>query len=225
MTVDIIVTPQEKTIIENLTLLKVDHIVQPLDIGDIHIQKNNKVEIIIERKAKKDLLQSIVNSNRYNDQKRRMRETGIPFHNIIYLIEHFDEHPIAWSAITNTYYRDNMSIMMTKNSKQSALWLSYMKKTMEKHTPGERDEEMSQVFIDKKKKSISEHDWFMHSLTLIKGVSVSIAKEIVKKYPTYQDLYSEYKQNGPNALCNLKINGRCYPKITQRISKCIFHIE
>ena len=220
----LVVTPQEKSILHELDILGVPYEVCPLDIGDIHIKKNGQTEIIIERKAKKDLLQSIHGSNRYHDQKRRMRETGIPLHNIIYLVEQYHEHPTAWAAITNTLYRDKMSIMMTKHAKQSAVWLRYLKQSMEKHDQGSRDTETSEVCIDKKKKHVQPDEWFMHALTLVRGVSVPIARSIVQQYPTYTDLYEVYKKGGRKALCKTKFNGRCYPTITQRIAEYVFNL-
>lgn len=221
----LIITPQEKQIIFEIRKLNIPYTIQPLTIGDIQIYKKNVPEIIIERKSKNDLKASI-HSNRYKDQKYRMLDTGIQRHNIIYLIEDMKGNEAnVWGAICNTLYRDQISVFKTKSPHESALFLQYLMKSVEKNNcykcnsinNGEQ-EEYKEIMIDQKKKSIDNTNWFMTSLSLIKGVSKQIAEKIVEEYANYEKLNKAYNENGEYALCNLQIGKRKLGKVlSQRI--------
>lgn len=223
----LIVTPQEKDIIFQLRQLDIEFSIEPLVIGDIQIYKNDTPHIIIERKAKTDLKASI-HSNRYHDQKYRMLDTGIGRHNIIYLIENQQgDQDNVWSAITNTLYRDQLSVFKTKSVKESALFIRSLFQSVKKHdcfTPSSlKNEEHKEVFIDQKKKEITNDNWFCMALTIIKGVSKNMAKTITDQYKSYNELEKVYIQHGDTVLSDIQIGKRKIGKVvSKRICATLF---
>ena len=83
----IIITPGEKTLLEEFNNRKITIITENLLVGDAHI-RNEKGELvyIFERKAKSDLEASI-KDGRYHEQKNRLIETGLCRKQIVYVIE------------------------------------------------------------------------------------------------------------------------------------------
>ena len=85
--------------------------------------------LLIERKTFSDLLSSI-RDGRYKEQSHRLSySSGVPSHNIIYLLEGMfsqtkenDRHTIM-SCITSLNYFKGFSVMRTANVKESAEWL------------------------------------------------------------------------------------------------------
>jgi len=219
----LIVTPQEKDIIFQLRQLDIQFSVEPLVIGDIQLYKNGTPHIIIERKAKTDLKASI-HSNRYHDQKYRMLDTGIHRHNIIYLIENQQgDQANVWGAITNTLYRDQISVFKTKSPKESALFIRSLFHSIQKHdyfTNSETQAEYKEICIDQKKKDITNDNWFCMALSIIKGVSKNIAIAITTHYTSYTELQNVYIQNGDTVLSDIQIGKK---KLGKVLSKRICH--
>ena len=98
-----------------------------LPLGDIIIEDDNAIElIIIERKSLKDLLSS-VKDGRYEEQSYRLvHSSQINSHNIIYLIEGIltqlrpDEKKLVQSCITSLSYFKGFSIMRTGSMTETA---------------------------------------------------------------------------------------------------------
>ena len=113
---------------KNISLLR-----QVLPLGDILIKTGedfqNKDIILIERKSFPDLLSSI-RDGRYNEQSYRLTySSGLPLHNIIYLLEGMfsqtKEHDrkTIMSSITSLNYFKGFSVMRTANVRESAEWI------------------------------------------------------------------------------------------------------
>jgi ERCC4-type nuclease len=228
MEVNLIITPTETQLIEECKNQNIQYIEKPLLIGDIHIEKNGKVEYIIERKSKGDLYASIT-SGRYNDQKQRMRDSGIETYRIVYLVENLlyrkQQEKIIWSAITNTLYRDRMTVFQTKNIHESVKFLKSLLHTIQKETVGSRDAETATVNITQKKKHVTHDNWFSHSLTLIPRVSPIIATKILELYPSYDLLKSAYQLHGKDCLSDITIHSKRIGKLSQQIGECLFGHE
>ena len=85
--------------------------------------------LLIERKTFSDLLASI-RDGRYNEQSHRLTySSGLPSHNIIYLLEGMfsqtkeNDRKTIMSSITSLNYFKGFSVMRTANVKESAEWL------------------------------------------------------------------------------------------------------
>jgi len=105
-----------------------------LPIGDIIIETVEHKQIMcIERKSLSDLLASI-KDGRYDEQSYRLlNSTGLPPHNIVYIIEGmFSQIPkpkdkrIVYSAITSLNYFKGFSVMRTCSVNETAELLFYM---------------------------------------------------------------------------------------------------
>jgi len=108
---------------------------QVLVIGDILIKTDeDKDVLLIERKSFSDLLSSI-KDGRYEEQSYRLtHSSGIPMHNIIYLLEGMfsqlktlTEKKIIYSSISSLNYFKGFSVMRTANIRETAeliIWIS-----------------------------------------------------------------------------------------------------
>lgn len=101
---------------------------QVLALGDILIQTDdNKDVLLIERKTFADLNASI-RDGRYEEQSYRLtHSSGIPLHNIVYLLEgmisQVKDKKIMYSAMTSLYYFKGFSTIRTMNMQESAEWI------------------------------------------------------------------------------------------------------
>jgi len=98
-----------------------------LPLGDILIQTNEgNVQVLIERKSLTDLLASI-KDGRYEEQSYRLRHaSGIPSHNIIYLIEgvfstiSLKDKRTVLSAMTSIHFFKGFSILRSSSIAETA---------------------------------------------------------------------------------------------------------
>lgn len=111
------------------------HIIQitkkVLTLGDMVIEYNDgTVALLIERKTLLDLLSSIRDS-RYEEQSYRLvHSSGVPRHNIVYLIEGMmnqlslqKERDLVYSAATSLNHYKGFSVYRTVNVLETAQWL------------------------------------------------------------------------------------------------------
>jgi len=217
----IYVTPGETRLITAFENIETKINLENLFVGDIHIRNNDNTVYIIERKARSDLLSSIIDK-RYEEQKQRLIQTGIPLKNIIYILENIDEimnDPKTLGAITHTQHYDGMTVYITKNTDETAKYITKLAKTVSE-IPASND--TTPVCINIKKQSVTPETWFFYSLTLIKGCSPKIATAIIDKYSTFTKLRSAFEAD-KNCLNGIKINNRAVPKpVIARIYDCVF---
>lgn len=228
MSVNLIITPTETHLIEECNKQGIPVTLKPLLIGDIHIERNETIVYIIERKSKGDLYASIT-SGRYTDQKKRMRDSGIETHRIVYLIESLTyrthQEKIVWSAITNTLYRDRMTVFQTKNIHDTVKFLKSLINTIEKVYIGSRDTETSTINIVQKKKHVTKDTWFKYALVLIPRVSEAVADKIIEMYPDYESLKQAYTEHGVHCLSNITINSKRIGKLSEQIGNVLFNSQ
>lgn len=111
------------------------HIIQitkkVLTLGDMVIEYDDgTVAMLIERKTLLDLLSSIRDS-RYEEQSYRLiHSSGVPRHNIVYLIEGImnqlsqqKERDLVYSATTSLNHYKGFSVYRTVNVLETAQWL------------------------------------------------------------------------------------------------------
>jgi len=100
--------------------------VEPLDLGDIIIKRNDLDILVIERKTIQDLLASI-KDGRYEEQSHRLANaSSVPTHHVIYIIEGFIssinafEKKVVLSTLTSLNVFKGFSIMRTSNVHETA---------------------------------------------------------------------------------------------------------
>jgi ERCC4-type nuclease len=235
--IDLVITSNETKLIEkckenqNIKKYNINLCVENLLIGDIIIRYNNEIIYIIERKAGGDLYASI-KDGRYKEQKSRLISSGLNTKNIIYLLEdlHFINNTIEkilWSAISNTQFRDNMTIFQTKNIQESINYLINLCCSIQKFyiKPEIKDTTSNNkiVNINIKKTTINPDQWFKYSLTLIPKCSLNIAEKIFEKYPSIHLLIEEINKNGINCLSDIT-HGKSSRKLGKKLSNDICSI-
>lgn len=227
----IVITSTENLLIEAFKQHNINITVDNLLIGDVHIKHNDKVVYIIERKAKTDLDASI-KDGRYKEQKSRLIESGISVKNIIYLIEQLKipndlSKSRIWGAICNSQHRDGITVFQTKDINETVVYINTLAKSVEKFPPDEllnkENDSKSNVNVNIKKKTVSEKDWFLHSLTLIPKCSLNIAKVIIETYPTFKTLITAIEENGDTCLADLR-HGASQRRLGNKLSQEICNI-
>jgi len=102
-----------------------------LVLGDIVLEHSDgKTALLIERKTIPDLLASIRDS-RYEEQSYRLiHSSGVPRHNIVYLIEGImnqvtnpKDRVLVYSSITSLNYYKGFSIFRTASVQETAEWI------------------------------------------------------------------------------------------------------
>lgn len=206
MTTSIRVTPGEIVLITALEKKGVQFVKENLLVGDVHICHGEQAVVVIERKAKGDLAASI-KDGRYHEQKSRLFQTGIEPQRIIYIIEKIGvPSNMEWGAICNTQYRDRCTVFQTKSVEETADYIYYLSRAVEKfreETPGESKTSV-QVNVNLKKKSCAPEEWYTTSLTLIPKVSVNVAQVIAERYPKLSELKRALDEQGAEAISELK---------------------
>lgn len=163
-----------------------------LDVGDIQILKNNKIQIIIERKTLDDLASSIMDG-RYEEQKKRLynlKESGLK---IVYLIEgNFTEFYNPYSRIKtdtlkNIYLkfimRDKVQVIKTNNIHETIDMIKNLSVCIDKckfDIKHNKDININQGF---KKEVVQPENCFAYQLQLIPGISIPIGIGIAEHFP------------------------------------------
>lgn len=218
MSITIRVTPGESALIAALGKRQISFQRENLLVGDIHICRDDQPVIVIERKAKGDLAASI-KDGRYHEQKSRLFQTGIEPQRIIYIIERIGTPTnIEWGAICNTQYRDRCTVFQTKSVEETADYIYYLSRSIEKFYTEKPEEQSACVQVNIKKKSCAADEWFVTALTLIPKVSINVAQVIVEKYPKLSELKRAFDEQGHIAVSELKF-GASGRRIGEKLSK------
>ena len=113
-----------------------------LDLGDILIVSNNleeDIQLIIERKSLSDLVASI-KDGRYEEQSHRLQHaSGIPTHNIIYIVEGMfsqlrspQDKKMVLSAMTSLSFFKGFSVVRTCSVTETAEFIINMADKIER---------------------------------------------------------------------------------------------
>jgi len=130
---NIIIDIRENKLIDLFQKNNIEFVKKQLEIGDIILEKNDEINLLIERKTIQDLISSI-KDGRYKEQKTRIL-SKINIDNVLYLIEgrvdnlKFDEK-VVFGSITNMIFRDNIKLINTGNIKQSYDLILNLKKNL-----------------------------------------------------------------------------------------------
>ena len=195
MSLDLILDCREHKLIEIFPDTKT----KQLDIGDIlYVNSEDPTEIkcIVERKTLNDLSSSIIDG-RYKEQKCRLLSSGI---RVVYILEGMIKNKFGvkfstlLSAILNMQFRDNITVIRTKDLAETAQILIMLKEKI-KSIPA--DDETRQIVYESsvnisKKQNMSKETVFIKQLSCIPGISDKTAKDIVNIFPSMKELILQY---------------------------------
>ncbi|KAL7027913.1 hypothetical protein ACKWTF_005654 [Chironomus riparius] len=217
--------------------------IRKLHVGDFLWIAKHKTEkskeyvlpYIIERKRLDDLSSSI-KDGRFHEQKFRLKQCGIE--NVIYLIENYMKAgkcglPFATllQAASNTSIINKFQVKFTENLDHTGLYLAIMSSFIENIFKNKKPvkykllefEAFNQSSVKQRKFTVRET--FIKQLLTLKGLSVDIALEITKYYPTPSHLFNAFKDlsksEGETLLSKITI-GDLKRKIPSTISKNIY---
>ena len=205
-------------------------ITKSLELGDILIEHPNR-QILIERKTIADFHASITDG-RYKNQKLRLlewrnKEDGRK--NIIYLFEekHGDNKDRSyWGALVNMILRDNIGVIQCDGMIRTAQIISDIKKKLDEDKFDELEGGSRNISLEgyaKGKYNTPKH-CYLGQLSLIPGVSPTIAGKISEKYPNMRSLLDNMNVK---ELSNIKITEkrRLGDKLAEKIHSFIFQEE
>jgi len=216
----IIVDNRERMLIKLLPALSKDYgfnatiEVKQLDIGDIIIQDNDGVELlIIERKNLADLASSI-KDGRYNEQSFRLTKHQLHNHNIIYLVEgNISKYSSKFSRVkpdtlyttmfSLNYYK-GFSVFRTFDVSETAEFILRITDKIRRETKKkgyytsdyvDKNDNYSNVIQKVKKNNITPDNIGTILLSQIPGVSTKTADAIMENYDSMFDLMKELQDN------------------------------
>lgn len=213
VTVDV----REKDLISNISF---PFMASALEIGDIHIVRSDIQEtFVFERKTFSDLAASI-KDGRYKEQKQRLHL--FPNHRVVYLLEEFPSfaelcksnkcHGLEYSTFISSFlslsFRDGFHVIVSKNLSDTISILYELAKRLDTN-PEKLQSLKSQheyepnVIKSRKKENITPDVCYQMQLCQIPGISMKIAKDIFKLYPTLSLLMDTIKEKKEHALLDI----------------------
>ena len=195
MSLDLILDCREHKLIEMFP----DTQTKQLDIGDIlyvNSEDHTEIKCIVERKTLNDLSSSIIDG-RYKEQKCRLLSSGCK---VVYILEGLSKNKFGvkfstlLSAMLNMQFRDNVTVIRTKDLEETAQILIMLKEKIKSIPDGDEARQIvyeSSVNISKKQ-NMNKDTVFIKQLSCIPGVSDKIAKDITKVFPSLKKLILMY---------------------------------
>ncbi len=228
----LIVDNREKELIKKLEAQPLEIEVKMLDIADFQFYYNDEPFLFIERKSINDLAQSI-KDGRYREQKYRLKKSGV---NVLYLIEGKMKDlksgmnkDVLWGSMANTQFRDNFRVFRVENLDES---VEFLVKIFNKLNSGEYSNTKQREYVETvqpKKKYKDQDNCFILQLCDIPGVSVNIAREISKVYPSMFQLIKGYMEAENDSECKkmlqnilIPIKGDKQRKLGKVVSERVF---
>lgn len=225
------------------TFKNIQIIKKMLLLGDIVLETDDgKTICIIERKSLNDLVSS-VRDGRYEEQSHRLIHTsGIPQHNILYIIEGMfsqlrdnKDKKLIYSAITSLNFYKGFSVLRTCSIQETAETILYFTNKINKNiTKGINFSNITENnniinvenielksyshFVKKsKKENITPENIGEIFLCQIPGISSQTALSVMKEYKTLINLICKL-QESPDCLNNImcgkrKIGKNCIENI------------
>lgn len=170
-------------------------VIEQLDVGDIIFKYNNEIISVIERKTLADLLSS-VKDGRYNEQKMRLTNSGIPIEKVMYLIEApLIDDKTAFGCIIGMLLRDNIKVFRTTNINETIAFIDRIY-----HRLHENPEKIicntqmnySETLKLKKKDNLTPKVCQILQLSQIPGISNRIAMCVLENYKSIYELCKIY---------------------------------
>ncbi|CEF66324.1 Crossover junction endonuclease MUS81 [Strongyloides ratti] len=197
---------KHKTVVDHLIKDNVQIELMPLSVGDfIWIWRTPTKEIVldyvIERKTWDDLKHSI-RSKRLEDQKGRLKQSGIK--NIVLLVEGKDTPDFSLEqSLCSFNVIHKFFIQRTESAADTA---TFLKVTTERFKARSKNEIFSgpdfKRYQDKNKKSVSEsvRQVFAKQLTVCPQMSIEKALIITQKFPNMKSLWDLYINNNKKSV-------------------------
>tara|TARA_Y100000768_G_C23919831_1_gene654319 strand:- start:480 stop:1157 length:678 start_codon:yes stop_codon:yes gene_type:complete len=219
-----IIDTREHKLIDICKKNNIDIIIKQLDVGDIIIKKNEEILCIIERKTFDDLGASI-KDGRYKEQKARLLSN---YNNIIYLLEgeynkcNTIAENILSGAIINMIFRDNIKILYSDSIEHTYKIITQLLKKYSDNT-FETIKSNSSNYVDNikicKKQNLTKETCNIAQLSIIPGISKSIATIIIKEYNSLENIINNLNKDN-NSLANIQLNKKKLgTKLSQRLSE------
>jgi crossover junction endonuclease MUS81 len=205
-TVILTIDVREHDIIEQCNKKGIVFQTSSLEVGDILMTKKvgeNTEALIFERKTIADLDASI-NDGRYREQKQRLK-SAYPFHRITYIIEgnakSIQTSKKMTSALISSRYRDGFHVIHTLNVEDTIWYLTQIRERMttpDKTTFDSSHGEYALSLKAKTKKSANLTKELVYTMQLsqVPGISVKIAQDISKVYPSMSLLLKAIEEKG-----------------------------
>uniref|UniRef100_A0A0K0ECN2 Crossover junction endonuclease MUS81 n=1 Tax=Strongyloides stercoralis TaxID=6248 RepID=A0A0K0ECN2_STRER len=197
---------KHKSVVDYLTKSNIPFELMPLSVGDfVWIWRTPSKEIvldyIVERKTWDDLKHSI-RSKRLEDQKGRLKQSGIK--NIILLVEGKDTCDVSLEQSLCSYnIIHKFFIQRTESASDTA---TFLKIITERFKMRSKNEIFSgpdfKKYQDKNKKSVSEsvRQVFTKQLTVCPQMSIEKALIITQKFPNMKSLWDLYIRNNQKSV-------------------------
>lgn len=191
----------------------------PLDIADVRIQFGEEAFILVERKSCMDLISS-VKDGRYREQKVRLLASGAKTHHLFYLLEGVPsmtelqeldmciggmQPSVLSGAILHTMLRDGIHVVCVPNTEETAAWVWTMAQKCLANPEkilggagagGSGGTGYAHHIRMKKMDNVTPDVCYLMQLSQIPTISVTIASEIVAKYPTMLRLLTHLSHLG-----------------------------
>jgi ERCC4-type nuclease len=205
-------------------------VTKALELGDILIE-HPKRQILIERKTITDFHASLIDG-RYKNQKLRLLEWRVQEEgckNIIYLFEEKsgdNKDRAYWGALVNMILRDNIGVIQCDGMMRTAQIIMDIKKKLDEDKFDELEGGSRNISLEgyaKGKYNTPKH-CYLGQLSLIPGLSPSIAEKIAEKYPNMRALLDKMNLK---ELANIRISEkrRLGDKLAEKIQSYIFQEE
>jgi len=209
--VELVIDSRETQLKLLLSRIGCPYRVEQLPIGDVMFVQSftctchEQVHLLLcERKTMSDLYSSIT-SGRYAEQRERLKTSGVK---ICYLVESYMPNAISpllnstgrkladisrtvGGALENLVLYHNIFILPTLSTEHTAKTLNSIKDKLAKKSISEPGSASVSISLTPRKDKVMEniHE---NQLMLIPGVSATVVKEILKKYPTVKSLFTAY---------------------------------
>ena len=195
---------REEDIMDFLNDLNIIYAKENLEIGDIIYKRNNKEICIIERKTIHDYVSSMTDG-RNKEQSFRLSKFRQEINDviIIYMIEgdlpqsnyKFRSHitgEALFTSICDKIIRDKFFIYQTKNLNESIRFINKLFTKFNENIDVSKNDDYTKTINLHKKNQLTCEMWYKLCLAQIPSVSIDIATEIVKYYPTLSNLCMKY---------------------------------
>lgn len=219
-----VVDSREQSLWEDLRDLPIPTRTAMLPLGDVLIQREEEVLLLLERKTVRDLIQSL-KDGRYHDQRRRWLEfrDQSPQSSIAVWIEGdllaTEMDPALKSALVNSLFRlQSKHHILVHQTRTREAFVKSLYMVVEKLSKdpyhlvpdGTTTITTTPTMNQYKKSAHSLEQYWQDCLTLVPGVSPAIAQTIQTIYPTLVSIVEALRQDPQQTLgqiAQLRTNG------------------
>lgn len=213
-------------IIEILNENKIESKYLSTNPGDFSIIHNGNCIYMFERKEIGDFLSSIKSGHFHEQRNRMLKDTGLLPNQLYIIIEGFDYKKISdynlYQSVLTSTIQLGIKVVYTQDIIDTANVLLYTVRSMIKHTgviiSGVSAENLNTCagIPNIKKKNIEPDEYYIACLQLIPGISINVANNIIKEYPSMNDLITKLKLQ-PDCLVPVLHPGKKSKKLAETV--------